>query len=42
MGGSYGRRNAAGRRRRRRRGRNAPGIGVFLDLLPPGLGKREP
>jgi hypothetical protein len=45
-GTSYGRQLRAAERgrhrRRRRRGRNAPGITIFLDLLPPGLGKREP
>jgi hypothetical protein len=45
-GTSYGRQLRAAERgrhrRRRRRGRNVPGITIFLDLLPPGLGKREP
>jgi predicted RND superfamily exporter protein len=29
-------------RRRRRHGSNAHGITIFLDTLPPGLGKRKP
>ena len=45
-GTSYGRQLRAAERgrhqRRRWRGRNASRITVFLDLLPLGLGKREP
>jgi hypothetical protein len=29
-------------RRRRRRGSNAHGITIFLDTLPPGVGKKKP
>jgi len=43
---SYRRQLLAGergrQRRRRRRGSNAHGITIFLDTLPPELGKRKP